>query len=95
MKKLRAIYKFDIRFSQMPVFEYNPVTNKFHQMKDEECAYDIELVANDDMWIIFEINDSTNILNFSIGRQVVANSALLNDAYMKNFVSTKLKDVEV
>ena len=58
MKKLRAIYKGDVRFDSCPVFELNHRTDNFEMLKDKECFYSREAVYSDPDFILFEIEDN-------------------------------------
>lgn len=55
MKKIRAIFIGDVRYDQCPVFELNNETNYFEMLIDKEMKYEIEVVEEDDDFLIFEI----------------------------------------
>ncbi|HCL4455163.1 TPA: hypothetical protein N2D10_003190 [Clostridium botulinum] len=63
MKKIRTIYIGDVRFEQCPVFELNEETNYFEMLIDKEFKYDKKCVEEDEDWLIFEMNISTNEVN--------------------------------
>jgi hypothetical protein len=52
--KTRAIYKEDMRFENIPVFELND--DYFEMIGDEECRYSKEDVYSDETWIIVEFS---------------------------------------
>jgi hypothetical protein len=56
-KSIRAIYIWDVRFPDVPVFELDAETQKFEMVGDPEFSYDIRTVVADDNWIIFSVSD--------------------------------------
>ena len=62
MKKIRAIYIGDIRFSQCPVFELNEETNYFEMLIDKEFRYGKECVEEDNDFLIFEVENDVAML---------------------------------
>ena len=54
---VRAIYIWDIRFPDAPVFELNEETKAFEMVGDPSFQYDMEAVLSDDDWILFSVVD--------------------------------------
>lgn len=55
-KRIRAIFKYDIRFDTCPIFELDEKKGIFHMITDEEFKYDKDVVLNDDDFIVFEVD---------------------------------------
>lgn len=55
MKKIRAIYIYDVRFEKCPVFELKE-DGWFEMIEDSEFRYEEETVVNDKDWRIFEVD---------------------------------------
>ena len=63
MKKIRAIYIGDIRYSECPVFELNEETGWFEMLIDREFKYLKECVYEDKDFILFAVeNDEVKTL---------------------------------
>lgn len=55
MKKIRAIYIYDIRFEKCPVFELKE-NGWFEMIEDGEFRYEKEAIEDDGDWLIFEVD---------------------------------------
>lgn len=58
---IRAIYIWDVRFPDCPVFELDSKGQRFHMVGDPSFAYDKAEVYNDDDWILFKVKDENVI----------------------------------
>lgn len=81
-KVLRAIYKPDLRFSDMIIFEYLKNSDKFHAVEDNDISYDRGSVAVDLNFIVNELEFIGDIEDAFITQ--LDNNTLLNKEYMKN-----------
>ena len=54
---IRAIYIWDVRFPDAPVFELNEETKAFEMVGDPSFHYDMEEVLSNDDWILFSVVD--------------------------------------
>jgi len=56
MRKIRAIYIWDIRDNQCEVFELDASDKKFKMIIDGDFSYPLECILEDSNWIVFGIN---------------------------------------
>ncbi len=58
MKRYVAIYMPDVRYKEMPVFQYNENNKRFeYENKDDlPFSYPVEVILTDKDWMIFWVN---------------------------------------